>query len=60
MRLLAWLLVGPPPIARSTAVARELNVADPTVSDAVAALIRKGLVVRVPRTRTTGGVTAWC
>ncbi|WP_264079342.1 MarR family transcriptional regulator [Mycobacterium szulgai] len=46
MRVLIWLLVGPPPAARSTALARELNVADPTVSDAVAALIRKGLVVR--------------
>jgi DNA-binding MarR family transcriptional regulator len=46
MRVLTWLFVGPPPIARSTALARELNVADPTVSDAIAALIRKDLVVR--------------
>ncbi|MEM6107206.1 MarR family winged helix-turn-helix transcriptional regulator [Mycobacterium sp. 050272] len=46
MRVLVWLFVGPPPVARSTALARELNVADPTVSDAIAALIRKGLVVR--------------
>ena len=48
MRVLSWLHVGPPPAARSTTLARELNVADPTVSDAVAALIRKGLVVRTP------------
>lgn len=48
MRVLTWLFVGPPPAARSTALARELNVADPTVSDAVAALIRKGLVLRTP------------
>ncbi len=46
MRVLGWLYVGPPPVARSTTLARELNVADPTVSDAIAALIRKGLVVR--------------
>lgn len=48
MRVLNWLYVGPPPAARSTALARQLNVADPTVSDAIAALIRKGLVVRTP------------
>lgn len=48
MRVLSWLYVGPPPAARSTTLARELNVADPTVSDAIAALIRKGLVVRTP------------
>nr|WP_255405002.1 MarR family winged helix-turn-helix transcriptional regulator [Mycobacterium sp. E2479] len=48
MRVLSWLYVGPPPAARSTALARELNVADPTVSDAIAALVRKGLVVRTP------------
>ncbi len=48
MRVLSWLLVGPPPAARSSTLARELNVADPTVSDAIAALIRKGLVVRTP------------
>ncbi|HEY0226650.1 MAG TPA: helix-turn-helix domain-containing protein [Mycobacterium sp.] len=46
MRVLVWLYVGPPPSARSTALARELNVSDPTVSDAVAALLRKKLVVR--------------
>lgn len=46
LRVLSWLHVGPPPEARSTALARELNVADPTVSDAIGALIRKGLVER--------------
>jgi DNA-binding MarR family transcriptional regulator len=46
LRVLAWLYTGPPPPARSTALARELNVADPTVSDAIAALVRKDLVVR--------------
>jgi DNA-binding MarR family transcriptional regulator len=46
MRVLVWLFIGPPPAARSTTLARELNVADPTVSDAIAALIRKGLVMR--------------
>lgn len=46
MRVLGWLYVGPPPAARSTALARELNVSDPTVSDAVAALLRKKLVQR--------------
>nr|WP_280827936.1 MarR family winged helix-turn-helix transcriptional regulator [Mycobacterium sp. OTB74] len=48
MRVLGWLFVGPPPDARGTTLARELNVADPTVSDAIAALIRKGLVIRTP------------
>lgn len=48
MRVLGWLFVGSPPAARSTILARELNVADPTVSDAIAALIRKGLVLRTP------------
>lgn len=46
MRVLNWLFVGPPPAARSTTLAREFNVAEPTVSDAIAALVRKGLVVR--------------
>ncbi|SPM42722.1 DNA-binding transcriptional regulator, MarR family [Mycobacterium numidiamassiliense] len=46
MRVLVWLYVGPPPPARSTALARELNVSDPTVSDAVAALLRKKLLIR--------------
>ncbi|MCV7219976.1 MarR family winged helix-turn-helix transcriptional regulator [Mycolicibacterium elephantis] len=46
LRVLGWLHVGPPPLARSTTLARELNVADPTVSDAIAALMRKGLVER--------------
>jgi DNA-binding MarR family transcriptional regulator len=46
LRVLGWLYIGPPPVARSTTLARELNVADPTVSDAVGTLIRKGLVER--------------
>ncbi|OBH09395.1 MarR family winged helix-turn-helix transcriptional regulator [Mycobacterium sp. E1747] len=46
MRVLIWLHVGPPPVARSTALAQELNVSDPTVSDAVSALLRKKLVTR--------------
>ncbi|WP_085079497.1 MarR family winged helix-turn-helix transcriptional regulator [Mycobacterium palustre] len=48
MHVLNWLYVGPPPVARTTTLARQLNVADPTVSDAIAALVRKGLVVRTP------------
>ncbi|MEE6177983.1 MarR family winged helix-turn-helix transcriptional regulator [Mycobacterium sp. 050134] len=44
MRVLVWLYVGPPPQARSSALAQELNVSDATVSDAVAALLRKKLV----------------
>lgn len=46
MRVLVWLYVGPPPQARSSALAHELNVSDATVSDAVAALLRKKLVTR--------------
>lgn len=46
LRVLSWLHVGPPPAARSTTLARELNVSAPTVSDAVGALIRKGLIIR--------------
>ncbi|WP_121433362.1 MarR family winged helix-turn-helix transcriptional regulator [Actinomadura pelletieri] len=46
LRILAHLHHGPPPQARSTALARELNVADPTVSDAINALHRKGLIER--------------
>jgi DNA-binding MarR family transcriptional regulator len=46
MRVLVWLYVGTPPPPRTTALARELNVSDPTVSDAVAALLRKKLLTR--------------
>jgi DNA-binding MarR family transcriptional regulator len=46
MRVLTWIHVGPPPAARSTVLARELNVTDPTISDAIGALIRKGLIKR--------------
>lgn len=46
LRVLSWLYAGPPPPARGTALARELNVSDATVSDAISALLRKNLVVR--------------
>ncbi len=46
LRVLVRLYGGPPPAARTSTLARELDVADPTVSDAVAALRRKGLVER--------------
>lgn len=46
LRVLGWLYTGPPPMARSTSLARELNVSEPTASDAIGALIRKGLVER--------------
>jgi DNA-binding MarR family transcriptional regulator len=44
MRVLARLYAGPPPKALTSELARELDVSDPTVSDALAALRRKGLV----------------
>jgi DNA-binding MarR family transcriptional regulator len=46
MRVLARLYAGPPPEALTSELARELDVSGPTVSDAVAALRRKGLVER--------------
>ena len=46
MRVLARLYAGPPPQALTSELARELGVSDPTVSDALAALRRKGLVER--------------
>jgi DNA-binding MarR family transcriptional regulator len=46
MRVLAWLYAGPPPKALTNELARELDVSGPTVSDALAALRRKGLVER--------------
>lgn len=46
MRALTSLHVGPPPRGRSTALACELNVTAPTVSDAIGALIRKGMIER--------------
>jgi DNA-binding MarR family transcriptional regulator len=46
MRLLTRLYAGPPPAATTTALAREFELSDPTVSDALAALRRKGLVER--------------
>jgi len=46
LRILTYLHHGPPPRAQSTTIARELNVADPTISDAVSALSRKGFIER--------------
>ncbi|WP_250292209.1 MarR family winged helix-turn-helix transcriptional regulator [Frankia sp. CiP1_Cm_nod1] len=46
LRVLVRLHAGPPPPARTSALARELDVTDPTVSDALQALRRKGLVER--------------
>jgi DNA-binding MarR family transcriptional regulator len=46
MRVLARLNAGPPPVAQASELAREFDVADPTVSDALAALQRKGLIER--------------
>jgi DNA-binding MarR family transcriptional regulator len=46
MRVLARLYAGPPPEALTSELARELDVSGPTVSDALAALRRKGLVER--------------
>ncbi|WP_121433269.1 MarR family winged helix-turn-helix transcriptional regulator [Actinomadura pelletieri] len=47
-QLLALLAAGPPPEARVDALHRELQVSQPTVSDAITALISKGLVTRHP------------
>jgi len=46
MRVLARLYAGPPPEALTSELARELDVSGPTVSDALTALRRKGLVKR--------------
>jgi len=46
LRVLARLYAGPPPVAQTSSLAREFDVADPTVSDALATLRRKGLVRR--------------
>lgn len=46
LRVLVRLYLGPPPDALAGELAREFDVADPTVSDAIAALRRKGLVSR--------------
>jgi DNA-binding MarR family transcriptional regulator len=46
LRVLVRLYLGPPPDALAGELARELDVADPTVSDVIAALRRKGLVSR--------------
>jgi DNA-binding MarR family transcriptional regulator len=44
MRVLARLHAGPPPEALSSELAHEFDVSDPTISDALAALRRKGLI----------------
>jgi DNA-binding MarR family transcriptional regulator len=44
MRVLARLYAGPPPVAQTGELAREFDVADPTISDAVAALRRKKFI----------------
>ena len=46
LRVLVRLHLGPPPDALAGELAREFDVADPTVSDAIAALRRKGFVSR--------------
>ncbi|MFC4055000.1 MarR family winged helix-turn-helix transcriptional regulator [Actinomadura syzygii] len=46
LQLLTVLAAGPPPAANVDALHRELQVTQPTVSDAVTALIGKGLVTR--------------
>lgn len=46
LRVLTKLYAGTPPAARNSVLARELDITEPTMSDTVAALIRKGLVDR--------------
>ena len=46
LRVLARLYAGPPPEALTSGLARELDLSGPTVSDALAALRRKGLIER--------------
>ena len=46
LRVLARLNAGPPPVAQASELAREFDIAVPTVSDALAALGRKGLIER--------------
>jgi len=57
LRVLDWVYFGSPPAARSTALARELNVTDPTVSEALNALTRKGLIT-LGATPLTGGASS--
>jgi DNA-binding MarR family transcriptional regulator len=44
LRVLTRLYSGPPPVAQATELAREFDLAGPTVSDALAALGRKGMI----------------
>jgi DNA-binding MarR family transcriptional regulator len=46
LRLLGRLAAGPPPSPEVRALSRELDLTEPTVSEAVSALRRKGLVER--------------
>lgn len=46
VQVLVTLADGPPPAPRGSALAEELGVARPTVSDAVASLVAKGLLAR--------------
>ncbi|MFI9505368.1 MarR family transcriptional regulator [Nocardia sp. NPDC052566] len=48
VQLLAALAAGPPPAPSVDALRRELQLSQPTVSDAVASLIAKGLITRRP------------
>ena len=45
-QILSTVTAGPPPAARTTALARELDVTQPTVTDAILSLERKHLVRR--------------
>jgi DNA-binding MarR family transcriptional regulator len=47
LRILVRLYAGPPPAANTSTLAREFELSDPTVSDAVGVLRRKGLIDRV-------------
>jgi DNA-binding MarR family transcriptional regulator len=47
LRILVRLYAGSPPVANTSALAREFELSDPTVSDAVGVLRRKGLIDRV-------------
>src|SRR5262249_24088591 len=48
LRVLARLYLGPPTEALTSELAREFDVSDPTISDALAALRRRGLIESAP------------
>lgn len=58
VHLIELLAAGEPPAPRGSALSRELGVAQPTVSDAAASLVRKGLLSRVadPGDRRVGAL----